>query len=202
MNSGKVRLNSGILERRHSNWDRALQHFRMARQIDNTYCEPDYWIGATLLQQGNDLDLGLQVGGRPHPPPPSMQTYITYPPPPPPPFLQLLSMPDYISLSLRLSLSLWVLPVSYLCPQYTSNTSESADWVYHPIIFFPYWCRPPVLCTSLYHNRPRTQKCVCAAGDTLQAKPRVLHAALTTLSTIFLHCFCHWTDPVIPATTR
>lgn len=54
----------------------------MARQIDNTYCEPDYWIGATLLQQGNDLDLGLQVGGRPHPPPPSMQTYITYTPPP------------------------------------------------------------------------------------------------------------------------
>lgn len=62
MNSGKVRLNSGILERRHSKWDKALQHFRMARQIDDTYCEPDYWIGATLLQQGTNLELGLLVG--------------------------------------------------------------------------------------------------------------------------------------------
>lgn len=62
MNSGKVRLNSGILERRHSRWGKALHHFRMARQIDDTYCEPDYWIGATLLQQGNNLDLALWVG--------------------------------------------------------------------------------------------------------------------------------------------
>lgn len=69
MNSGKVRLNSGILERRHSNWDRALQHFRMARQIDDTYCEPDYWIGATLLQQGTNLELGLLVGPTSAPPP-------------------------------------------------------------------------------------------------------------------------------------
>lgn len=62
MNSGKVRLNSGILERRHSRWGKALHHFRMARQIDDTYCEPDYWIGATLLQQGSNLDLALLVG--------------------------------------------------------------------------------------------------------------------------------------------
>lgn len=61
LNSGKVRLNSGILERRHSNWDKALHHFRMARQIDDTYCEPGYWIGATLLQQGSNLQLGLMV---------------------------------------------------------------------------------------------------------------------------------------------
>ncbi len=62
MDSGKVRLNSGILERRHSNWDKALHHFRRAREIDNTYCEPDYWIGATLLQQGKHVQLGLMVG--------------------------------------------------------------------------------------------------------------------------------------------
>ncbi|KAL0037384.1 hypothetical protein WJX79_005166 [Trebouxia sp. C0005] len=59
MNSGKVRLNSGILERRHSNWDQALHHFRRAREIDDTYCEPDYWIGASLLQQGKHVQLGL-----------------------------------------------------------------------------------------------------------------------------------------------
>ncbi|DBA82648.1 hypothetical protein WJX77_007258 [Trebouxia sp. C0004] len=59
MNSGKVRLNSGILERRHSNWDKALHHFRRAREIDDTYCEPDYWIGASLLQQGKHVQLGL-----------------------------------------------------------------------------------------------------------------------------------------------
>ena len=61
MNSGKVRLNSGILERRHSNWDQALHHFRRAREIDDTYCEPDYWIGASLLQQGKHVQLGLMV---------------------------------------------------------------------------------------------------------------------------------------------
>ena len=62
MNSGKVRLNSGILERRHSNWDQALHHFRRAREIDDTYCEPGYWIGASLLQQGKHVQLGLMVG--------------------------------------------------------------------------------------------------------------------------------------------
>lgn len=66
MNSGKVRLNSGILERRHSNWDEALHHFRRAREIDDTYCEPDYWIGASLLQQGTQVQLGLMVGHAGH----------------------------------------------------------------------------------------------------------------------------------------
>ncbi len=61
MNSGKVQLNSGILERRHSNWEQALHHFRRAREIDDTYCEPDYWIGASLLQQGKHVQLGLMV---------------------------------------------------------------------------------------------------------------------------------------------
>lgn len=61
LNSGKVRLNSGILERRHSQWDKALHHFRKAREIDDTYCEPDYWIGATLLQQGKHIQLALAV---------------------------------------------------------------------------------------------------------------------------------------------
>lgn len=65
MDSGKVRLNSGILERRHSNWDKALHRFRRAREIDDTYCEPDYWIGATLLQQGKHVQLGLMVGSEP-----------------------------------------------------------------------------------------------------------------------------------------
>lgn len=61
LNSAKVRLNSGILERRHSNWPKALGHFRAARQIDETYCEPSYWIGATLLQQGTHIKQALQV---------------------------------------------------------------------------------------------------------------------------------------------
>ena len=88
MNSGKVRLNSGILERRRSNWSGALHHFRMARQIDDTYCEPDYWIGATLLQQGSHLDLGVQVRHPPAPPPPETTVNAnlrTLPPPPSPP---------------------------------------------------------------------------------------------------------------------
>lgn len=61
LNSAKVRLNSGILERRHSNWRKALDHFRSARQIDDTYCEPSYWIGATLLQEGRHIKQALQV---------------------------------------------------------------------------------------------------------------------------------------------
>ena len=63
LDSAKVRLNSGILERRHSNWGKALHHFRSARQIDDTYCELSYWIGATLLQEGKHLPQALQVCG-------------------------------------------------------------------------------------------------------------------------------------------
>ncbi|MEW5299918.1 MAG: hypothetical protein WDW36_002888 [Sanguina aurantia] len=47
--SAKVRLNSGILERRRQNFPKALDHFERARQIDPTYCEPTYWIGVTHI---------------------------------------------------------------------------------------------------------------------------------------------------------
>lgn len=50
LNSAKVRLNSGILEKRNGNWDAALRHFHMAGEIESTYCDPTYWIGATLVE--------------------------------------------------------------------------------------------------------------------------------------------------------
>lgn len=45
--SAKVRLNNGILARRDSDWELALEHFRRARRIEPGYCEPIYWIGIT-----------------------------------------------------------------------------------------------------------------------------------------------------------
>ena len=59
--SAKVQLNSGILERRYQAWDRALQHFEKARQIEPGYCEPGYWIGVTLIEQRADFALALKV---------------------------------------------------------------------------------------------------------------------------------------------
>ena len=50
--SAKVQLNSGILERRRLDFDRALTHFDRAQDIDPTYCEPTYWRGLTLINQG------------------------------------------------------------------------------------------------------------------------------------------------------
>jgi hypothetical protein len=47
--SAKVQLNNGILARRVADWDTALAHFKRARQIEPTYCEPDYWAGLSLL---------------------------------------------------------------------------------------------------------------------------------------------------------
>ena len=57
--SAKVRLNMGILSRRYSDWDGALLHFRRAQEIEPGYCEPTYWIGATLINS-NQLPQGLQ----------------------------------------------------------------------------------------------------------------------------------------------
>ncbi|GMH37112.1 hypothetical protein BSKO_04985 [Bryopsis sp. KO-2023] len=48
-NSAKVRLNSGIVERRHGNWEAALDHFNTAMEIEPSYCDPIYWIGSTLV---------------------------------------------------------------------------------------------------------------------------------------------------------
>lgn len=48
--SAKVRLNNGILQRRYQAWDRAMEHFVRAQEIEPGYCEPDYWIGATLVR--------------------------------------------------------------------------------------------------------------------------------------------------------
>ena len=60
-NSAKVQLNSGILERRYQNWEAALRHFERARAIEPGYCEPDYWVGLTLVNQGRDIEGGIQV---------------------------------------------------------------------------------------------------------------------------------------------
>ena len=61
-NSAKVQLNSGILQRRYQNWDAAIAHFERARTIDPTYCEPGYWIGLCLVNQGKHADRGVEVG--------------------------------------------------------------------------------------------------------------------------------------------
>eukprot|EP00884_Botryococcus_braunii_P010950 jgi/Botrbrau1/19857/Bobra.0124s0090.2 len=58
--SAKVQLNSGVLMRRHGKWEEALEHFRLARDLEPSYCEPTYWIGITLLQQRTHLNLALQ----------------------------------------------------------------------------------------------------------------------------------------------
>lgn len=50
--SAKVRLNNGILQRRYQAWDTALEHFTRAQEVEPGYCEPDYWIGATLVRRG------------------------------------------------------------------------------------------------------------------------------------------------------
>lgn len=58
--SAKVQLNLGILMRRKFNWGMALSHFRAARAIEPSYCEPTYWYGLTLINQGQHMDLGIQ----------------------------------------------------------------------------------------------------------------------------------------------
>ena len=60
--SAKVQLNLGILERRHLHWHEALQHFRRAQAIEPSYCDPTYWIGLTLINEGRDPQTGIQVG--------------------------------------------------------------------------------------------------------------------------------------------
>eukprot|EP00803_Ostreobium_quekettii_P011106 evm.model.scf_344.3 EVM.evm.TU.scf_344.3 scf_344:28738-43688(+) len=56
LDSAKVRLNSGILERRRMNWTAALEHFNRAREIEPGYCDPKYWIGITLVNSGRVHD--------------------------------------------------------------------------------------------------------------------------------------------------
>ena len=50
--SAKVRLNAGILARRHLDHTGALLHFRKAQALEPGYCEPDYWQGVTLINMG------------------------------------------------------------------------------------------------------------------------------------------------------
>lgn len=54
-----MQLNSGILERRRQNLAAALDHFKLAKQLEPGYCEPDYWIGLTLINMGETPD-GLE----------------------------------------------------------------------------------------------------------------------------------------------
>ncbi|GLI69944.1 hypothetical protein VaNZ11_014682, partial [Volvox africanus] len=51
--SAKVQLNLGILQRRRGDQGAALSHFRRARSIEPGYCEPDYWIGISLVNSGD-----------------------------------------------------------------------------------------------------------------------------------------------------
>ena len=52
----------GITERRYRNWDAALEHYMRARELAGEgFCEPDYWIGATRINQGIDVALGAEV---------------------------------------------------------------------------------------------------------------------------------------------
>ncbi|KAK9805000.1 hypothetical protein WJX73_010519 [Symbiochloris irregularis] len=59
-NSAKVQLNSGILQRRYQKWDEAISHFERARTIDPGYCEPAYWIGLCLVNQGKQASRGIE----------------------------------------------------------------------------------------------------------------------------------------------
>ena len=61
----KVRLNMGITERRYRNWDAALGHYLRARELaGDGFCEPDYWIGVTRINQGDEVALGAEVRPR------------------------------------------------------------------------------------------------------------------------------------------
>ena len=52
----------GITERRYKNWDAALEHYIRARELAGPgFCEPDYWIGVTRINQGIDIGLGAEV---------------------------------------------------------------------------------------------------------------------------------------------
>ncbi|KXZ44203.1 hypothetical protein GPECTOR_71g564 [Gonium pectorale] len=56
--SAKVQLNLGILQRRRGDQRAALGHFRAARAIEPSYCDPGYWIGVSLINAG-DPQAGL-----------------------------------------------------------------------------------------------------------------------------------------------
>ncbi|KAK9815977.1 hypothetical protein WJX74_001822 [Apatococcus lobatus] len=58
--SAKVQLNLGILERRHLNWRAALKNFRRAQVIEPGYCDPTYWIGLTLINEGRNTQTGIE----------------------------------------------------------------------------------------------------------------------------------------------
>ena len=60
-----MQLNSGILQRRYENWDAAIAHFELARSIDTTYCEPGYWVGLCLINQGMHASRGMEVRAPP-----------------------------------------------------------------------------------------------------------------------------------------
>jgi len=61
-NGAKVRLNMGITERRYKNWNAALEHYLKAKELAGVgFCEPDYWIGVTRINQGIDIGRGAEV---------------------------------------------------------------------------------------------------------------------------------------------
>ena len=51
--SVKVLLNMGILRRREMRWLDAIESFSEAQAIDDSFCDPDYWLGITFLNMGS-----------------------------------------------------------------------------------------------------------------------------------------------------
>ena len=56
--SGKVQLNSGIIERRHQNWDKAELHFKLARVGAGPGCRRLGRAGTAILMH----DCGAERG--------------------------------------------------------------------------------------------------------------------------------------------
>lgn len=54
--SAKVQENVGVIERRHKNWSKAIEHFEQARVIDAELCEIDHWLGLTYLNAVSFFD--------------------------------------------------------------------------------------------------------------------------------------------------
>ena len=50
--SAKVLLNAGILASRHNAPLKAIELLEAARRVEPTFCDPGYWVGASLAALG------------------------------------------------------------------------------------------------------------------------------------------------------
>eukprot|EP01083_Nonionella_stella_P009831 28136_1 len=58
-NSVKVLQNTAILDRRYMRFDDSLEKLYRAKQIDESFCQADHWIGVTLVNKGQVMQ-GLE----------------------------------------------------------------------------------------------------------------------------------------------